>query len=123
MLRQKPTITEEERAQLKEDERKHRTKQTVTRAYLWDTVEGIFKAVGSRLNDLEDAVEKRLEMLEDAQLKYQGTFDKSQQYNPNDLCTHRGGLWICKAATRSAPGTSSDWQLTAKTPVARGGAK
>ena len=76
------------------------------------------------LMDLRKAVadlEAKTALLEEKSLSYEGVFSKSQQYNPGALVTHRSGLWYCKSATRSAPGTSSDWQLTGKTPLARGG--
>jgi hypothetical protein len=102
--------------------------EAAAQAHIWQsnkavtmkTLDVVIKAMVKKYAELEKAVEARLEMLEDAQLKYQGVFTKDQQYNHNDLCTHRGGLWICKSATRSAPGTSSDWQLTHKTIAARG---
>ena len=83
-----------------------------------------FQAAARHIFDLREAVkslEAKVSMLEEKSLSYEGVFSKSQQYNPGALVTHRSGLWYCKAATRSAPGTSSDWQLTGKTPLARGG--
>jgi hypothetical protein len=82
------------------------------------TLEALLRQI-ERINDLRFDVRQ----LQDTQLKYQGIFSKDQQYNPHDLCTHRGGLWHCQESTRSAPGTSKAWRLTSKTPVSGRGEK
>ena len=128
MLKKLPDWSEAEtKAKLAEAEaisqRLQKNNKFATVAWTARQIEHLSKEVADFILDLREAVrdlEAKFEMLEDAQLKYQGVFTKDQQYNHNDLCTHRGGLWICKAATRSAPGTSSDWQLTHKTIAARG---
>ena len=116
MLIHRNPLTPEEKAEAAAQAHIWQSNKTVT----MKTLDVVVKAMVKKYAELERAVEARLETLEEQQLHYAGVYDKAAQYNANTLVTHRGGLWICKAATRSAPGTSSDWQLTAKTIAARG---
>jgi len=124
-----PDLSEAElEAKIAQEERNHErllaSKKPATVGWVARQLEANFQSAASYIFDLREAVkslEAQVATLEEKSLSYEGVFSKSQQYNPGALVTHRSGLWYCKSATRSAPGTSSDWQLTGKTPLARGG--
>ena len=67
--------------------------------------------------DAEEALNSRIDMLEDQQLRYQGIHVADKQYVVGDIATFRGGLWHCNVTTKSLPGTGEDWRLMAKTPT------
>ena len=124
MLKELPKYSPEEMAKANSDvARLSASKRPATVGWVSKNLDGAMETVAKYVHDLRRAVadlEAKTNMLEEKALSYEGVYSKNQQYNPGALVTHRSGLWYCKSATRSAPGTSSDWQLTGKTPLARG---
>ncbi|MFZ3206395.1 MAG: hypothetical protein WA161_21350 [Pseudomonas sp.] len=57
---------------------------------------------------------QRVAELEDRGLKYCGTHQRAQDYRRGDSVTHKGSLWTAIKATEKEPGTSPDWQLSAR---------
>jgi hypothetical protein len=81
------------------------------------------RAVEKRAADLESRAVQRIEKLESrvAELEkqktaaYRGVWNEGTEYRCGELVTHAGGLWHAWRSTTARPGTSDDWQLTAKT--------
>jgi hypothetical protein len=48
-------------------------------------------------------------------VKFRGVYEQGKAYEPGDACTHRGALWICRAATMGQPNQDyAGWQLAVK---------
>ena len=124
MLKELPKYSPEEMTKANADAaRLAASKRPATVGWVSKNLDGAMEMVARHVHDLRRAVkdlEAKTALLEEKSLSYEGVYSKNQQYNPGALVTHRSGLWYCKSATRSAPGTSNDWQLTGKTPLARG---
>lgn len=79
----------------------------------------VFKGLGPALKEI-GTLKARVKELEanvssaDKSMQYRGVWQRSQSYTKGDCSTHRSSLWFCVRETTSEPGTSSDWQLTAK---------
>ena len=119
LLKQPKPLTPEEEAKLRATDKKWQSSKPVP-MFLLDEALNI---VIDKMLELEEAVEKRFDQLEEQQLRYQGVHDAAKQYVAGDIATYRGGLWHCNTTTKTLPGKNNDWRLMAKTPVARGGAK
>jgi len=52
--------------------------------------------------------------IRDRGVKYVGTYQRSGDYEPGMLATHKGSMWHCVHATRDEPGVSGAWQLAVK---------
>jgi len=71
-------------------------------------------AIEQRLFALESGLEATREAVA-TKLSYQGVFRSGKTYRQNDVCTHRGSSWICKAETVSRPGEDpASWTLMVK---------
>jgi hypothetical protein len=59
---------------------------------------------------------KRIEQLEQRpELKHVGVWREGKAYRVNNLVTAKGGMWICRRATKTArPGQSNCWELVVK---------
>ena len=44
-----------------------------------------------------------------------GTWKPDGDYMPGDVVTHKGTMWVARAATTARPGASEDWRLMIKT--------
>lgn len=120
MLTQRKTLSPDEKVESELFQLKHATKAPASQAFVLQCIDGTMKALLSRIKELEQAVEDRLDLLEHKSMRYHGVWRRETQHVEGDLVTHRGGLWYCKEATVSEPGKNSAWQLTAKTQGARG---
>ena len=120
-------ITEAELATAKANiERWKKSNKPATVGLVIQTVDDLGEEVAEHVHDLRKAVadlQAKTALLEARSLAYEGVHEKGRTYSPNTLVTHKGGLWVAKELTNTVPGTSNDWKLTHKTPVARGGAK
>jgi hypothetical protein len=59
---------------------------------------------------------RRIKHIEGYAMRYRGIWKGEEVYVVNDVSTHGGGQWICRATagTNTKPGTSGDWQLMSK---------
>jgi hypothetical protein len=59
---------------------------------------------------------ERIDALESTGIRYQGVYQKAQEYKRGDCCTFDGSLWIatCEIPPHQIPGNSSRWQLSVK---------
>ena len=61
-----------------------------------------------------DALEARMVDIQERGIRYRGVFQRADDYQRGDVCTHAGSLWIATDATRQTPGKGSGWQLAVK---------
>lgn len=59
-------------------------------------------------------LQAEVKAIRDRGVKYVGTYQRSGEYEPGMLATHRGAMWHCVHATRDEPGVSGAWQLAVK---------
>jgi hypothetical protein len=59
---------------------------------------------------------ERIEAVEATGVRYQGIYQKAQEYRRGDCVTHDGSMWIatCETPPHQIPGNSSRWQLSVK---------
>jgi hypothetical protein len=87
---------------------------------VWALLRSIFmlrSVVGDRLlvNKAEtNALRKRVEELEQRVPAYLGVWDEGHApFKPNEICTDRSALWICRRTTHTRP-PGDDWTLMVK---------
>ena len=83
---------------------------------LEDRLAGLCQQLGKACRDLVVApLLKRIEQLEQGQLKLGGVYKSGQRYAENTLVSFQGGLWISRAPTETRPGSGSpSWRLCVK---------
>ena len=91
---------------------------------LIDAILTVIKKVKVGLETRVDAVEARVQGLEDGRrqergVSYGGTYQPGESYEPGVLVTRSGGLWLSLRATSRVPGTCDDWRLVCKEGQAR----
>src|SRR5262245_65516422 len=47
-------------------------------------------------------------------VKWAGIWSAGQKYLEGSLCTHAGGLWLCRRESYTRPGGNDDWVLIVK---------
>jgi hypothetical protein len=63
-----------------------------------------------------EPLRERIDALEATGIRYQGVYQKAQEYRRGDVCTHDGSMWVatCDIPSHQIPGNSSRWQLSVK---------
>ena len=78
-----------------------------------------FARIEERAAETERRSAQRVQRLEERMdaatgLRYLGTHDPGEVYEPGDGVTHGGSLWVARARTSSKPGTDDTWTLAIK---------
>jgi hypothetical protein len=80
---------------------------------VWAPIETVANALVERIRDLEKQVAELSQ--QKAGVVWTGVFKEGRGYQPGDLTTRSGSLWLCTSRTSLAPGTCPDtWTLICK---------
>lgn len=60
-----------------------------------------------------EALEGKVDALQERGLEYRGIFKSAEVYRKGDVCTHSGSLWIAHRQTNEAP-PGNGWTLAVK---------
>jgi hypothetical protein len=74
-----------------------------------DDLEAIARAVANAIVPRIEALERR-----PRGLRYCGVWRSDQRYVADDVTTHDGSMWHCRAPTREKPGHGDSWTLCVK---------
>jgi len=90
-----------------------------TLAPVFESILKRFARIEERAAETERRSAQRVQNLEgrmDAAtgLRYLGTHDPGEVYEPGDGVTHGGSLWVARSRTSAKPGTDGSWTLAVK---------
>ena len=71
-------------------------------------------ATAHALDQIDELTRRIAEIENKPVLRYLGVWEQQRQYNEQNVVTCEGGMWVCRTATRSRPGSDSTWQLAVK---------
>jgi hypothetical protein len=82
-----------------------------------ELADAILSGIAAQTADIRE----RLAILEARpEIKYAGTFALGKTYQPGNLCTRSGALWLCcESDVTTQPGTDAKWKLIVKSGDAR----
>lgn len=90
-----------------------------TLAPVFESILKRFARIEERAAETERRSAQRVQRLEERMaaasgLRYLGTHDPGEVYEPGDGVTCGGSLWVARSRTSSKPGTDATWQLAVK---------
>lgn len=78
-------------------------------------LESIARGVVEGLKPGWERLQARIKALEDRPtVRYVGTHQTGLQYQPGELLTRGGSLWLCLKATSTTPGLDDSYRLVVK---------